>query len=424
MNNLTTSMPTVVNAGIDQSRVFLSLDQIFATATPNYSVYDIYVSRLQAGGVHGIGVLTGTPPALGATFCTPPSDPQKWATLAASVVARMEQKFPGVIQRYEVWNEPDATGTLCPSTLSTYLGIYAAAGPAIRAQTKAAIGGPTLAIPSRNLSWISSLLSNPATAPYVDFVSYHVYLTGLTDISNGLKWAGLFADTQSTTGGIAQYYTRVSAMTAKPIIVSEYNTNWAFATDCCRNDPTYSPLWNAVVIVDHLNTIYSGAKAVPTQLVYFNASSHSKYFCVVGLVDTAMDCDPSGTAPYPQLFAFKLFSSYLGLHDGGHMAASMSASGVTATAFYTKTTDDVVLINPNGTDTSVTVAINNPGLAANQATSYQLSKSQITTSLVALNPAGANYTSHVTVPAYSVVAIALTPSLAKPASGLTVTVSP
>jgi hypothetical protein len=251
----------------------------------------------------------------------------------------------------------------------------------------------------------------------VDFVSYHVYLTGQSSIDAGMTWAQLYGYTQSTTSGIAQYYTRVAALTTKPIYLTEYNDNWAFAVDCCRNDPTYGPLWNALAIVDHLNASYT-AKSVPAQLVYFNATS-SKYFCVLGVVDTAMDC-ATGSDPYPQFYALKLFSSTLGLHDGGNMAASVTATGLVATAFYTRDADAVVLINPTSPALTVTVALNHPGFVSATATSYLLAGGQITSTPLALQSVGSNYTAQVSLPAYSTLAIAMTGStqIALPPSAL------
>jgi hypothetical protein len=444
MNNLTaTPMAMMVGAGLDQTRMFLALDVIYKTTTPNFTAPDTLLARMKTAGVHGIGVLVGTPPALGASYCAAP-DPQQWTTLATTIVAHIDQKYPGVIDRYEVWNEPDAVATLCPATgvsaLTTYLGIYAAAAPAIRAQTKAdgltvRVGGPTLASPGRNTSWITSLVTTPTTAPYVDFVSYHLYITGQTEISNGMTWAQLYGYSQSATSGLAHYYKVIEPLVragiqpgaaTTPIYVTEYNDNWAFALDCCRNDPSYGPLWNALAIADHLNVVYSGAKSVPSQLFYFNATS-SKYFCVLGAIDAAMDCLPSASDPYPQFYAFKLFASYLGLHDGGSMASSVTtASGLVTTAFYTSKADDLVLINPTATDVTTTVAFNNPGLVSPAATSFLLAKAQITSTPLTLTAVGSNYTAQTTVPAYSTLAISMTGStqIAAPPSGLQVQLLP
>jgi hypothetical protein len=434
MNNLAAApLSLMVNAGLDRTRMFLSLDTIYKTGTANFASADTLLARMQTAGVRGLGVLVGTPPSLGVTYCTPP-DPAKWTALAVAVVTHIDAKFPGVLDRYEVWNEPDSTASMCPATgvdaLSSYLGIYAAAAPAIRALGHK-VGGPTLAIPSRNTGWITSLVTNPATAPYVDFVSYHVYLTGQTDITNGMTWTQLYGYTQAANSGLAHYYTLVAPLVragkqpdaaTTPIYLTEYNDNWAFAVDCCRNDPTYGPLWNALAIVDHLNAGYT-AKSVPSQLVYFNSTS-SKYFCVLGLVDTAMDC-AAGSDPYPQFYALKLFAGTLGLHDGGNLAGSVSATGVVATAFYTKDADTVVLINPTSPAVTVTLTLNHPGFVSAAATSYLLAGGSITSAPLVLQSSGSNYTAQVSLPAYSTLAISVTGStqIALPPGGLKADVS-
>jgi hypothetical protein len=271
--------------------------------------------------------------------------------------------------------------------------------------------------------WIPALLSNSSTAPYVDFVSFHVYLTGQSDISNGMDWSKLYGITQSSSSGIAYYYKLIEALVRKghqpnawstPIYISEFNDNWAFDVDCCRNDQTYAPLWNSLVITDLLNTVYSGAKGVPSQLSYFNASG--RYFCMMGEWNWSMDCNPASKDPYPQFYAYKLFASsqYLDLQRGGHMAAWVSpastTSGLSATAFYTASADSVVVINPTSTwYNAVSVAVKNPGLTSSSGTVYTLNSSngKISTKSVALTAVTGGYTAKVVVPSYSTVALSV-----------------
>jgi hypothetical protein len=271
--------------------------------------------------------------------------------------------------------------------------------------------------------WIPALLSNPSTAPYVDFVSFHIYLTGQSDIWNGMDWSRLYATTQSGTAGIAYYYKMIEALVRRgrqpnawstPIYITEFNDNWAFDLDCCRNDQTYAPLWNSLVITDLLNTVYSGAKMVPSQLSYFNAAGN--YFCIMGQWDWAMDCNPASLDPYPQFYAYKLFASsqYLDLQRGGHMAAWVSpastTSGLSATAFYTTSADSVVVVNPGSTwYNAVNVFVKNPGLTASSGTVYTLNSSngRISSQSVALSPVTGGYTAKVVVPSYSTVALSV-----------------
>jgi PKD domain/Glycosyl hydrolases family 39 len=422
----------LTTAGLDRTRFWVSLQQIFATSTPNYSYLDSNLTRMQAAGLHPMAVIYNTPSSLGSQGCSAPSNPAAWGKLAASVVAHVDQKFPGLMRDYEVWNEPELPASLCvtdaTARLNAYVSMFAAAGSAMHAQATLdgqtiRVGGPVISQLSLAPTWLSTLLNNPSAAPNVDFVSFHLYITGLKNIQSGMTWAQLYGSTQSSNQGLAHYYHLIeSAVRAghqpnaasTPIYISEYNNNWAYAVDCCRNDATYAPLWNSLAVTDLLNVVYTGAKAGPSQLSYFNSAG--KYFCILGKWDSAMDCDASATDPYPQFFAYKLFASpnYLGLQAGGHMAASVSpastTSGLTATAFYTSQADNVVVINPTPTSYgAVTVALNNSGFAGATGTVYLLNKSngQITTQSVTLTPVSGGYSAQLAVPAYSTVALSI-----------------
>jgi len=111
----------------------------------------------------------------------------------------LNQAFPGLVFDYEIWNEPDLLRALCVSDgsgttrLNTYIAMYAAAANAMRAQANAdgvqiRIGGPAIVQVGLASTWLPALLNNPNTAPNVDFVSYHHYLAGDSDISNGMGW--------------------------------------------------------------------------------------------------------------------------------------------------------------------------------------------------------------------------------------------
>lgn len=444
-----TPLNLMTTAGLNRTRFWVPLQQVYATSTPNFSYLDSNLTRMRAAGLHPLAVIYNTPPSLGPQACGAPSDPQKWGQMAASVVAHVDQNFPGLVQDYEVWNEPELYASFCisdaPTRLSTYMAMFAAAGPAMHAQAQADgqtihVGGPVISQLSQAPTWIPALLSNPSTAPYVDFVSFHLYITGLPNIQSGMTWAQLYAITQSSTQGLAHYYNLIEPMVRKgqqpnaattPIYISEYNNNWAYAVDCCRNDPTYAPLWNSLAVADLLNVVYSGASAVPSQISYFNSAG--KYFCILGQWNSAMDCNSSALDPYPQFYAYKLFASpqYLDLQSGGHMAASVSpastSSGLTATAFYTSGADDVVVINPTSSDyNAVTVLFNNPGLTLNSGTVYLLNRAngQISSQSVALQPTAGGYSAQVTVPAYSTVAVSTTGTVASAGPTAVLTVTP
>jgi PKD repeat protein len=427
------SINGLATAGINETRIWMWVSQNFATPqTPNYNHLDSTLVRLKSAGINPIIVLYGTPPSLGANPCGAPSDFQQWGQMAATVVAHVDQKFPGMVQDYEIWNEPDSSATLCvpdaTARYNAYVSIFAAAASAMHAQAKAdgepiRTGGPVLASVADAPVWITGLLTNELTAPYVDFVSFHIYLTGQTQINNGMTWSNLYSYTQSSTSGMAALYKSVESLVragrqpnpaSTPIYVSEFNDNWAASVDCCRNDPTYGSLWNSVAVTDLLNAVYSGASAVPSRLAYFNSIGDT--FCIMGEWNSKMDCNPSVMEPYPQFYTFQLFASsdYLDLQAGGHMAVSVSpastTTGLEATAFYTSTADSVVVFNPTSTDYSaVNITLTNPGLTSPKGEIYLLNSShgQISSEPVALTSVTGGYSAQVEIPPYSTVALSV-----------------
>ena len=134
--------------------------------------------------------------------------------------------------------------------------------------------------------------------------------------------------------------------------------------------------------------------------------------------DSNNDCLYSAGAtpvPYPQYYAFDLLASpsYLGLAAGGYMAKTISTptggGGLATTAFYTASQDAVVIINPTSTSfPQITVTFANPGLTATQGTFYTIANGdQISSSTISFAVQGANRTTTIDVPPYSVQAISL-----------------
>ncbi len=90
------------------------------------------------------------------------------------------------------------------------------------------------------------------------------------------------AEQDASTGAQANYAKALKAVAAgqqpnaanTPIYVTEYNTNWAFYQDCCRNDSTYAPLFNSLYVTDMLNTVYNGGARVPNKIIYFAGSAY------------------------------------------------------------------------------------------------------------------------------------------------------
>lgn len=438
---------TLTSAGLDRTRFWISLGQIYATSTANFSLLDQTLTTMSRSHLHPLAVIYDTPRSLGPSSCSAPSDVWRWGQMAASVVAHVDQKFPGLLEDYEIWNEPELAVSLCISNptdrLNKYVSIFSAAAAAMHAQASKdgktiRTGGPTISQLSSAKTWFPALLNSASAARYVDFVSFHLYLTGETDIWDGMSWSSLYATTQSTTHGLAYYYKTLEALVRKghqpnaittPIFITEFNDNWAYLVDCCRNDPTYAPLWNSVAVADFLNVIYSGARQVPSQLSYF--ASSGKYFCIMGHWDWDMDCDASATEMYPQFYAFELFASsrYLNLQGGGHMAASVTpgstTSGLDSTAFYTNSADNIVIINPTSTaHNAVSVELKDPGLSSSSGTVYLLNKSHgaISSSSVGLKAVSGGYSAQVSVPAYSTVALSVKgQSSNRPLAALSVT---
>jgi hypothetical protein len=431
----------LTNGGLTVSRLDAEIPLVFATATPDWTKIDPLITSVQGSGGHAMLQLEHSPPWLqpttgpckGGNQYAAPTDVNQWAQIAAAYVAHMDSAFPGVVQDYEIWNEPNATGLCSSDNLTNYIAIYAAAAPAMKAQaaldgTTIRVGGPVLA--GYSALWLSTLLTNTSTAPYVDFVSYHQYLFGLSQL--GVQWdqftgnPSLYEETQDpSVGAFADYNKTLASVAAgmqpggaqTPVYVTEFNTNWAFFKDCCRNDPTYAPVWNALYVTDMLDSVYNGSLKVPNKLIYFAGSAYP-YFCAIGVLDTNMDCLYSAGAtpvPYPQYYAFDLIASnqYLGLSGGGFMAKSISTptggGGLATTAFYTATQDAIVITNPTPTAyTQISVTFANPGFTNTQGTFYQIANgAAINSSAISFAKQGTSLVTTVDIPPYSVQAISL-----------------
>jgi len=428
-------------AGITEARLMAQITEVFATTTPNWSKIDPLISSIRAAGQHAMLQLNQSPPwlqppagaACHGTSYAAPTNTAEWAQMAAQYVAHMDASFPGVVTDYEIWNEPNNAMMCAANHLNSYLALYAAAAPAMKAQAAQdrktiRIGGPVTS--GVDTFWLNSLLTNPATAPYVDFVSYHQYLGGILNLA--VKWnsdtglPSLYDATQNAGTGATGGYKRVQAAVATgaqpgkgstPIYVTEYNTNWAFLQDCCKNSPIYAPLFNELYLTDMLNSIYNGVPQTPAKVFYFAGSGYP-YFCLVGVKDPNNDCLYSAGAvpvPYPQYFAFELLAgpSYLGLAAGGHMARSISpptgGGGLATTAFYTASQNAIVITNPTSTAyAQVPVTFANPGMSSTQGTLYTIANgNQINSTTISFAVQGSNRTTTIDVHPYSVQAISL-----------------
>lgn len=441
IHNNATDRALLTQAGLTVSRMSAPIASVFATPTPDWTKIDPMIADVQATGQTVMLQLNQSPawlqPAAGTcagnVYSAPTSNSQ-WAQIAAAIVAHMDSAFPGVVTDYEIWNEPNASG-ICTTAnhMTTYMALYAAAAPAMKAQAAQdsqtiRIGGPVLSGYSQ--LWISTFLTNPGTAPYADFVSYHQYFFGPTQLqAQWDKYTGdvsLYEATQDPSNGAFATYNKVLGQVAlgsqpnpakTPIYITEFNTNWAFFQDCCRNDATYAPVWNALYATDMLNSIYNGSAHLPNKLIYFAGSAYP-WFCMVGVPDANADClysEGAAPVPYPQYFAFQLLASpsYLGLQGGGYMAKSISTptggGGLATTAFYTTSGDAIVITNPTSIAyQAINVTFANPGFTETQGTLYTvLNGAQINATNISFATQGTSRSITIAVPPYSVQAISL-----------------
>lgn len=430
----------LTQAGVTVSRLYAQIPLVYATQNPNWTKIDPLIASIQAAGQKALLQMSLTPPWLQPAInpCGPgndtvaPTDPAKWAQIAASYVAHMDATFPGIVQDYEIWNEPNANGLCTANHLKTYMSIYSAAAPAMKKQ--AGTDGATIRVGGPSLSgfsnlWLTTLLNDPSTAPYVDFVSYHQYLFGSKDLQ--VQWdtyngdASLYQQTQDPSNGAEAIYTNAHNVVKAgkqplgantPIYITEFNTNFAFFKDCCRSDPTYAPLWNALYITDLLNSAYGGMP-LPAKTIYFAGSAYP-WFCLIGVPDQNSDCLyslKSVPQPYPQYYTYQLLSSrsYLGLVDGGYMAKSITpptaGGGLAVTAFYNASQDAIVITNPTSfAYPQIQVRMQNVGFGAPHAMLYQIvNGALINSSSLAETPQGKDYSVTFSVPAYSVQAISV-----------------
>jgi len=434
----------VANAGFKLSRSYANLQDVFVSrGHPDWNKVDPQLSVVRAAGFRVLLQIAYTPswlqphpnPCNADKTKAAPVNAQEWARLAAAIVAHMDSRFPGLVTDYEIWNEPD-TGGLCTSAdpLKTYMNLYAAAAPLMKAQAaqdgvSIRIGGPTTA--ELNEKWMNALLTDARTAPYVDFVSYHNYVGGSDDLdatwdtySSGTP---LYALTQDKISGPAAVYLQAEKLIAAgkqplgpatPVYVDEFNTNWNFKKECCRNDPTFSPVWNVLYVSDMLDTVYNGAQRAPGQLTYYSANTNP-FFCVVGIWNANMDCDLSpnqAPEPYPQYYAYQLMASpdYLDMNSGGYLAESVApqarGDGIAVSAFYTQKQNSILIVNPTGQSTTQSVTVQNPGYASATATLFQVDNGRsINRSSLEVAQSGAAMTMSVSIPAYSVLGIAIQP---------------
>lgn len=436
-------------ASLNYTRFHANIEYTYRNGpTPDWSMLDANLTYARNANLQVILEMDYTPPSLQPVpnpcpanvdpMHAYPTDANAMGALAAAYVQHIDQQFPGLVTDYEIWNEPDGGGLCAPQNtyaakLTQYMKIFAAMAPAIRQAATAdgvtvRIGGPALASPAwTGDTWLPALLSNPQTSPYLDFVSFHYYAAGTAQVNQGMTWSGgtgtpsLLALTQTGASSLPSLYAKVATLVKQgslsnalptPIYVDEYNSDWTFLGDCCRNSPIYSPIWNTMFFVDLLKTAAVNNVQIPSKLLYYAANNPP--FCIAAPLDAAMDCKNAGAStatPYPQYYSLQLLEApqYLGLVSGGSMVPSASSNGNLLTAAFTSgTSDEVVIVNTSATDyPAVPIAMARNCSAATGATEFLLNSSnqQIATQSIHLDCSSSGYATSVYVPGYSVVAL-------------------
>lgn len=378
--------------------------------------------------------------------------PQMWGKLAALVVAHVDQHFRQSHAIYEIWNQPDGSQFLCTAPndpnadqnrLNSYRAIFAASAPLMQQQAnrdgiQIKIGGPGLvyALKQHLTTWLPTLLNDPSIYPYMNFISYHVYLAG-ANFNGGST--SLIASEQDAALGVKAQYEQVANIVhsgkqpnAKntPIYIDEYSMSTCNNPVACQNDPKYSPLMNGLFVLDYLNSVrdshspYGAASALPAGLVFYSWDIPLHHLCMFGVYDSSMDCgiqNYPAIQPYPDYYAYSLLggANYLNITDSAYVAnaPSVKPAGVYVNGFYTRTLDSIAFVNTTASDyQTLHIFLQNPGkVTATQANVYTLAfnahspSSSISTAHVNLVPVtGGGFMATVHLPAYTMIGISVT----------------
>ena len=139
------------------------------------------------------------------------------------------------------------------------------------------------------------------------------------------------------------------------------------------------------------------------------------YICGYG--DTFGD-NATIVSPYPQMYTYQLLAApdYMDMSNGGYMANSVvlspatAAQGLVATAFYTSTTESILIVNPTAISfAGVTVQTNNTGIVSPRSTLFALNAANATISRWPATITNASGGSQLTfdIPPYTVMGISL-----------------
>jgi chitodextrinase len=132
---------------------------------------DHAINQAHARGIKVLVMLWWTPPWANGnrTAYVPPNNPQDYADFARWLA----QRYPGKVQAYEVWNEPDPAQSFWQGTQQQYVSLIQAAYPAFHAgdpSTRVVLGGPTW----NNDQWIRGLYNLGVKGSF-DVLATHPY---------------------------------------------------------------------------------------------------------------------------------------------------------------------------------------------------------------------------------------------------------
>ena len=257
--------------------------------------------------------------------------PKDWWVFE-DIVKKMYRHFPA--DMLEVWNEPDInphfldlTGSPYTSPEAAYADIYYHAAHAIRSvDVKVPIGGPTMAggYAGYTGGWIFSLLTDRSIPNgWINFASYHNYAEGVSEDPTVLNEA------QEFRPGI-------------PVYLTEWN-----ARPCSGNDAT-TVSYAGMRLSNMMNLGIAGAS----------------YYAIDDMAHQGCNFYADGKL-LPKARAWRLMSKDLGLGAGPSIIKSTTVSGVTTAVAAINSSGQPVLavVNHSGDEVSVTVILNNLGLA-------------------------------------------------------------
>jgi hypothetical protein len=170
-------------------------------ADPHWGAVDEYMRLARAYHMHVLAVLTSTPAWMAdcprgtpssQLYRCPPRDPREWGRAVAKIAAHTA----GVINRFEVLNEPDAHWSFLGSP-QQYAAVLAASYDAVHGANptaQVALGG-LMHLDEQGMSWMDRMLATRGTqaAHKFDVANLHVRLPPVQVAPAVCRWRDFFA---------------------------------------------------------------------------------------------------------------------------------------------------------------------------------------------------------------------------------------